>query len=98
MWSEGREVEMVDKALKNGFCSEEAIRCVHVGLLCVQDQAVDRPTMPELVTMLLNETDRPRPKEPLFTFERRKPQSRQSNDIEGSANEATVTASMLEGR
>ena len=32
------------------------MRFIHVGLLCVQDQATDRPTMLDVVSMLSNET------------------------------------------
>lgn len=34
----------------------QALRCVHVGLLCVQENARDRPLMSDVVPMLTNET------------------------------------------
>ncbi|KAI4349157.1 hypothetical protein L6164_009789 [Bauhinia variegata] len=43
---------MVDPALNMNFDSEEAIRFLKVGLLCVQETAKLRPTMPEVVEML----------------------------------------------
>ncbi|CAI9292659.1 unnamed protein product [Lactuca saligna] len=51
-WNEGREVEMMDETLGE---STEGLRCIHVGLLCVQDLAEDRPTMSEAVSMLCSE-------------------------------------------
>ena len=86
---------MVDNVLESSYSIAEAMRCIHIGLLCVQDQPIDRPTMPDVVSMLGNETDRPQPKEPLFTFQRSfevQPQ----NDGRYSANEATM--SIIEGR
>ncbi|KAM6585083.1 hypothetical protein CsatB_012085 [Cannabis sativa] len=93
LWSESRGLELVDGALLGIFDASEAIRCIHVGLLCVQDHAEDRPTMVDVVFMLTNETDRPQPKQPIFTFQReRQPQ----NISKSSLNEATL--SLLQGR
>ena len=86
---------MVDNALEDSYSTTEAMRCIHVGLLCVQDQAIDRPNMPDVVFMLSNEIDRPQPKQPLFTF-RRSPQVQLQND--SSTNKATMSIVELEGR
>ncbi|GKV43381.1 hypothetical protein SLEP1_g50679 [Rubroshorea leprosula] len=50
------------------FCPHDQIlRCIHIGLLCVQDHAIDRPTMSDIVSMLSNETmPLPKPKQPAF--------------------------------
>ena len=83
---------MVDEALEGSYSSKEAIRCIHVGLLCVQDHAIDRPTMPDVVFMLSNETDRPQPKQPLFTCQR-------SVQVETeSKTSAIATMSIVEAR
>ena len=43
------------------------LRCIHVGLLCVQDQAADRPTMLDVVSFFANETIQlSTPKQPAF--------------------------------
>lgn len=53
--------------------------------------------MPDVVSMLINETDRPQPKQPLFTFESSPAhQPQPENETKCSMNEATV--SLLEGR
>lgn len=45
----------------------EVLRYIHVGLLCVQDQAIDRPTMLDVIFMLKNETmSLPPPRQPAF--------------------------------
>ncbi|XP_065635619.1 G-type lectin S-receptor-like serine/threonine-protein kinase CES101 [Quercus suber] len=47
------------------------LRCIHVGLLCVQDHALDRPTMIDVVSMLSNEAlQLSPPKQPAFFINR----------------------------
>ncbi|KAK0580221.1 hypothetical protein LWI29_038202 [Acer saccharum] len=46
-------------------------RCIHVGLLCVQEFVKDRPTMSTVISMLNSEiVDLPTPKQPAFTERR----------------------------
>ncbi|GAY51187.1 hypothetical protein CUMW_132360 [Citrus unshiu] len=67
LWNEGKCLELVDIALEGSFSPNEVLRCIHVGLLCVQDQATDRPAMPDVVSMLTNESlSLPAPKQPAF--------------------------------
>ena len=49
-------LQVMDPALNNSFSEDEALRCVHVGLLCVEDNADDRPTMSNVISMLTNKT------------------------------------------
>nr|GEV35263.1 G-type lectin S-receptor-like serine/threonine-protein kinase At1g61550 [Tanacetum cinerariifolium] len=91
-WKEGRGEEFIDEALAKPSCLPEGLRCLHVGLLCVQDLAKDRPTMTEVVSMLCSEIDLPEPKEPLFTLQRL------SGNSIGQESANTCTISMVEGR
>ncbi|KAK7357559.1 hypothetical protein VNO80_16849 [Phaseolus coccineus] len=50
-WREGRARDVVDPTLNNGSESE-IMRCIHIGLLCVQDNVAARPTMASVVPML----------------------------------------------
>ena len=45
MWSEGRALELVDPSLGERSEVASIMRCIRVGLLCVQENATDRPTM-----------------------------------------------------
>ena len=78
---------------------EEILRCIHVGLLCVQERAMDRPTMSEVVSMFNNETMiLPSPKQPAF-FSGRKPlDSIPRIDFTISVNELSISASEMEAR
>ena len=46
--------------------NSELLRSIHIGLLCVQQHAEDRPTMSSVVVMLDNESTLPPPKQPAF--------------------------------
>ncbi|KAL0353219.1 UNVERIFIED_CONTAM: Cysteine-rich receptor-like protein kinase [Sesamum angustifolium] len=52
-WREGTAANVVDPFLRSGSGSmQEMLRCLHIGLLCVQGNASDRPTMASVVLML----------------------------------------------
>ncbi|KAF7848231.1 hypothetical protein BT93_L2174 [Corymbia citriodora subsp. variegata] len=69
LWSGGRALDLLDEVIADAFSPLEAIRSIQVGLLCVQDHAVDRPNMSQVVLMLSGESDLPQPKQPTFTFQ-----------------------------
>jgi len=46
----------VDPSINKSFDPEEVPRCIHIGLLCVQHYADDRPTMSDIVSMLTNKS------------------------------------------
>ncbi|XP_062200413.1 cysteine-rich receptor-like protein kinase 44 [Phragmites australis] len=56
LWEEGRWIELVDSSLLPNRHSEEMTRCINIALLCVQENAADRPTMSDVVAMLSSET------------------------------------------
>ncbi|KAL7212048.1 hypothetical protein ACSBR2_014832 [Camellia fascicularis] len=93
LWNEGRALDFMDQALVDSCCLLEVMRCIHIALLCVQDNAADRPTMSSIALMLTSEIDSPQPKQPTFTLGSDL-QSQNKNIC--SVNEVTV--SMLEGR
>ncbi|KAG8481916.1 hypothetical protein CXB51_026655 [Gossypium anomalum] len=67
LWNEGQGTMLIDPILDESCNQNEALRCIHVGLLCVQNNAIDRPTMADVVSMLSNETVQlPAPKQPAF--------------------------------
>ena len=91
-------MDIVDSSLERSYNVREVLRCVQIGLLCVQEIANDRPNMSEVAFMLCNETTLSHPKQPAFIF-------RSSNDGKdsssasvglGSVNDVTMT--MVEAR
>jgi hypothetical protein len=81
---------LTDPMIREPSFEMEILRCIHVGLLCVQDFAKDRPTVSVIISMLKSETiDLPLPKQPAFT-------ERQISPDASSLNNVTVT--IVQGR
>uniref|UniRef100_A0ACD5WKZ4 Uncharacterized protein n=1 Tax=Avena sativa TaxID=4498 RepID=A0ACD5WKZ4_AVESA len=55
-WTNGTMLEVVDPSMNGCFSKEEVLKCVHIGLLCVQGNPADRPMMSMVVMMLGSET------------------------------------------
>ena len=97
LWREDNAIKMVDRSLDETYPSNEVLRCIQIGLLCVQEHATDRPTMSTVVFMLGNDTPLPSPKRPAFILKgtynsTNKSTSTKSNSI----NE--ITLSEIDGR
>ncbi|WJX14855.1 hypothetical protein P8452_05062 [Trifolium repens] len=50
-WREGKATNIIDPSLNN-ISANEIMRCIHIGLLCIQENVVDRPTMASVALML----------------------------------------------
>lgn len=48
--------DLMDPTLKDSCPTHQLIRFIHVALSCIEDSAVDRPTIPEVISMLKDET------------------------------------------
>lgn len=60
-------MELMDRSMDHSFVAREVMKCIHVGLLCVQENPADRPTSSSIVSMLGNEiTTLTSPKQPAF--------------------------------
>ena len=65
-WKKSTISNLVDPTLKAGLTTE-IMRCIHIGLLCVQENVVNRPTMASVVLMLNSYSiTLPIPSEPAF--------------------------------
>ncbi|KAI0497859.1 hypothetical protein KFK09_021097 [Dendrobium nobile] len=51
-WSKETILEIVDQALGKLYQNSELVRCINIGLLCVQEDPARRPTMIEVIVML----------------------------------------------
>ncbi|GAY67814.1 hypothetical protein CUMW_259510 [Citrus unshiu] len=89
LWCEGNAQGLVDPVLKQSFILEELLKRIHIGLLCVQEDPADRPTMSLVVVMLATDTiTLPQPTQPAFSVGRVK----SSSDLKVcSANEVTLS-------
>ncbi|XP_062021357.1 cysteine-rich receptor-like protein kinase 29 [Rosa rugosa] len=65
-WKGGTSSNLIDPMLRTGS-RPEIVRCIHIGLLCVQQSIGDRPTMAAIIQMLTsNSDDLPVPSQPAF--------------------------------
>ncbi|TYH29741.1 hypothetical protein ES288_A01G036200v1 [Gossypium darwinii] len=98
LWNEGNIWDLVDKVISKSESDlknkKEIWRCIHVGLLCIQEYAKDRPTMSTIVSMLNSEiSDLNTPKPPAFTQG-----PLMSHDVEDTVSVNDVTFTNLDGR
>ncbi|GAU26332.1 hypothetical protein TSUD_101650 [Trifolium subterraneum] len=68
MWCETTSLKLLDKSLCDSIVVAEVdiLRCIQIGLLCVQERPDDRPDMSAAVLMLNGEKPLPKPKKPAF--------------------------------
>ncbi|XP_010439222.1 PREDICTED: cysteine-rich receptor-like protein kinase 5 isoform X2 [Camelina sativa] len=52
LWNNGSPIELVDPSFQENYQVDDITRCIHIALLCVQEEAEDRPTMSEINQML----------------------------------------------
>lgn len=97
LWSEGKALEIVDASMGDSCPTDEVLRCIQVGLLCVQDNAAERPNMSSVIFMLSNETTLPSPKQPMFAIQRDQ-NNADSTTTKYSASINEVTVTILEAR
>ncbi|XP_041023455.1 putative receptor-like protein kinase At4g00960 isoform X3 [Juglans microcarpa x Juglans regia] len=110
-WREGTPSNLVDATLKVRSTTQ-IMRCIHIGLLCVQENVADRPTMAKVVLMFNSHSvTLPVPSRPAFLMHSTRsdvssqlensvgvtrPVTRRSRSIEASINKASI--SELDGR
>ncbi|CAL8163999.1 unnamed protein product [Prunus armeniaca] len=69
-WREGTASNLIDPTLKTGS-RNEIMRCIHIGLLCVQENVADRPTMASVILMMNSYSfTLPVPSQPAFYLHR----------------------------
>ncbi|XP_058725222.1 cysteine-rich receptor-like protein kinase 44 isoform X2 [Vicia villosa] len=93
-WKEGMTMNIIDPALNNDS-QNEIMRCIHIGLLCVQENIASRPSMTSVVVMLNSDSvTLPIPLEPAFHMDNRNFQDIKSwghSSAQESVNETSIT-------
>ncbi|KAI3909862.1 hypothetical protein MKW92_048517 [Papaver armeniacum] len=91
-WNNGSTTDILDPTLKDICPTNEVVRCIHVALLCVQENVADRPTMPTVVQMLntYSAINPDLPSAPAFLADSKKDDSI-SEAGTWSVNEVTIT-------
>ncbi|XP_058198492.1 G-type lectin S-receptor-like serine/threonine-protein kinase At4g27290 [Rhododendron vialii] len=72
LWCKGEGIlEFMDPLLVESCVATEVLKCIHIGLLCVQEDLTNRPTMSSVVIMLGSDSATlPQPAQPAFYVER----------------------------
>jgi len=97
LWKDGNTEDFVDSSIAETCSLDETLRCIHIGLLCVQDNPNDRPLASSIVSILENgDISIPPPKQPVYFKERNCGTYGASDTIVNSVNTMSIT--VLEGR
>ncbi|CAA7060167.1 unnamed protein product [Microthlaspi erraticum] len=97
LWSNGSPLELVDPSFQDNYQTKEITRCIHIALLCVQEEADDRPTMSAILQMLTTSSiPLAVPRKPGFFFKNRYGQVEEAGpSMDSSAlcsvDDATIT-------
>ncbi|KAL0329896.1 UNVERIFIED_CONTAM: G-type lectin S-receptor-like serine/threonine-protein kinase [Sesamum radiatum] len=87
LWNKDCALEIMDPTLRASCIADQVQRCIHVGLLCVENHAVDRPTIEDVISMLKNNTSSvSMPKNPAFIT-----RSSIFDEVEKSGSEKLLT-------
>lgn len=55
-WTTGTITEIIDSSIRGNAPGDQILKCIHIGLLCVQDNPMDRPVMSKVNVMLSSGT------------------------------------------
>ncbi|KAJ0263441.1 Protein kinase domain-containing protein [Hirschfeldia incana] len=83
LWRNGSPLELVDPSVRKSCDSSEVVRCIHIALLCVQENPTDRPTLSTIILMLTSNTiTLPVPHQPGVFFKSTRNQDSLAVDLE----------------
>ncbi|THG22419.1 hypothetical protein TEA_006513 [Camellia sinensis var. sinensis] len=92
LWNEGKELEFLDPLLAGSCPVTEVVLCIHIGLLCVQEDPADRPNMSSVVVLLGSESATlPQPRQPAVSVGRIA-HMKSSSTTDPSANQDTISS------
>ncbi|KAF3666770.1 G-type lectin S-receptor-like serine/threonine-protein kinase [Capsicum annuum] len=91
LWNENNIVKFIEPKIFDSSLEKEVCRCVHIGLLCVQEYADDRPNVSTVLSILTSDiAELPTPKQPAFTGGHASPKQ-ESFRSQGSVNADSIT-------
>ena len=99
LWKADSIVALIDPMISEQCYEMEILRCIHVGLLCVQEFAKNRPTACTIISMLKSEiVDLPHPEKPAFTKRQIGLDTESSKPGQRKYSVNNVTSTMIQGR
>ncbi|KAI3710377.1 hypothetical protein L2E82_40157 [Cichorium intybus] len=99
LWNEGNPLKLLDESIGTKYSENEVLRCIQIGLLCVEEQPEGRPTMSKVMLLLSSETVRmPRPKHPGFFISKGHLETVTPSKQDDSMTMNQITLTILDGR
>ncbi|KAH7569082.1 hypothetical protein JRO89_XS06G0102000 [Xanthoceras sorbifolium] len=93
-WKGGTALNLIDPTLSVGS-SSDIMRCIHIGLLCVQENVENRPTMASVVLMLTSSSlALPLPSKPAFYVRTTKQPDSSPSSMSDQSRSSSVPFSM----
>ncbi|KAK8503268.1 hypothetical protein V6N12_034666 [Hibiscus sabdariffa] len=98
-WTEDKAMEIVDPSIRDSCSPNQVLKCIHIGMLCVQDSAMHRPTMAAVVLMLESEAPTlPKARQPTFSSIGSSDDGQGNPDGQEIVSSNNVTVTMIVGR
>ncbi|KAG6416530.1 hypothetical protein SASPL_123962 [Salvia splendens] len=98
-WNEDNISALIDTRISSLSYRAEVIRCIHIGLLCVQQFARDRPSASAVLSMLSSEISQlPQPKIPAFAIKSNHSDAGTSSSQLSRSSNNNVTLTAVDGR
>ncbi|KAK2359951.1 G-type lectin S-receptor serine/threonine-protein kinase [Trifolium repens] len=98
-WREDNILSLIDPEIYDHNHHKNILICIHIGLLCVQESAVDRPTMATVISMLNNEVaSLPPPSEPAFILRQNMLNSKSPEENQSTCSINNVSITNVYGR
>lgn len=95
LWSSNKASDLMDPTLGDPPSTSMLLRYINIGLLCVQESPADRPTMSDVISIIVNEhVALSEPKQPAFVAVRNVAEPGSLISFAGvpSVNNVTITA------
>jgi hypothetical protein len=95
-WRDEKVLEVLDFDIEKSFSYSEVVKCIQIGLLCVQQNLDDRPTMERVVSYLNSvSAELPLPQEPAGFMGNRTNTSMISRDNSNLPNNSNTAGSSI---
>lgn len=90
---------VIDRRISGSKEQVEVMRCIHIGLLCVEASPSDRPSVSAVLSMLRSEVvELPDPKQPALSVRPIHLDSTQEIQICSSSSANNVSLTIVDGR
>ncbi|TYH53274.1 hypothetical protein ES332_D09G088300v1 [Gossypium tomentosum] len=99
LWNEEKAMDLIDPSIRDSCSLKEMLKCIHIGMLCVQDSVMHRPTMAAVMLLLESETPTlPMPRQPSYASMRSSINANFISDGQEIVSSNNLTVTMVVGR